>query len=90
MLNEKIANFIIFSNICRNASLNRLNCIQKQNQMLTLFFFLSTYFSSLLTGQEEYDRLRPLSYANAQVFLICFSVVSSVSYDNVLAKVRSK
>ena len=37
-------------------------------------------------GQEEYDRLRPLSYANAQVFLICFSVVSSVSYDNVLAK----
>ena len=39
-------------------------------------------------GQEEYDRLRPLSYANANVFLICFSVVNPVSYENVTAKVR--
>jgi len=37
-------------------------------------------------GQEEYDRLRPLSYANANVFLICFSVVNPVSYENVTAK----
>ncbi len=26
------------------------------------------------SGAEEYDRLRPLSYANAQVFLLIFSV----------------
>jgi len=37
-------------------------------------------------GQEEYDRLRPLSYANANVFLICFSVVSPVSFENVSSK----
>jgi len=37
-------------------------------------------------GQEEYDRLRPLSYANANVFLICFSVVNPVSFENVSAK----
>eukprot|EP01122_Echinamoeba_exundans_P004876 TRINITY_DN1508_c0_g2_i1.p1 TRINITY_DN1508_c0_g2~~TRINITY_DN1508_c0_g2_i1.p1 ORF type:complete len:194 (+),score=57.60 TRINITY_DN1508_c0_g2_i1:33-614(+) len=37
-------------------------------------------------GQEEYDRLRPLSYANANVFLICFSVVNPTSYENVTAK----
>lgn len=37
-------------------------------------------------GQEEYDRLRPLSYANANVFLICFSVTNPVSYENVQAK----
>lgn len=37
-------------------------------------------------GQEEYDRLRPLSYANANVFLICFSVVNPVSFENVLSK----
>ena len=37
-------------------------------------------------GQEEYDRLRPLSYANASVFLICFSVVNAVSFDNITAK----
>jgi len=34
-------------------------------------------------GQEEYDRLRPLSYANANVFLICFAVVNPISYDNI-------
>jgi len=37
-------------------------------------------------GQEEYDRLRPLSYANANVFLLCFSVISPVSFENVSAK----
>eukprot|EP01112_Ceratiomyxa_fruticulosa_P010815 TRINITY_DN2872_c0_g1_i2.p1 TRINITY_DN2872_c0_g1~~TRINITY_DN2872_c0_g1_i2.p1 ORF type:complete len:193 (-),score=23.51 TRINITY_DN2872_c0_g1_i2:210-788(-) len=37
-------------------------------------------------GQEEYDRLRPLSYANANVFLICFSVANPVSFENVSAK----
>eukprot|EP01120_Amphizonella_sp_Union-15-10_P006389 TRINITY_DN2038_c0_g1_i2.p1 TRINITY_DN2038_c0_g1~~TRINITY_DN2038_c0_g1_i2.p1 ORF type:complete len:208 (-),score=34.83 TRINITY_DN2038_c0_g1_i2:82-663(-) len=37
-------------------------------------------------GQEEYDRLRPLSYANANIFLICFSVVNPVSYENISSK----
>jgi len=37
-------------------------------------------------GQEDYDRLRPLSYANANVFLICFSVVNPTSYENVSSK----
>jgi len=37
-------------------------------------------------GQEEYDRLRPLSYANANVFLICFAVVNSISYENITFK----
>lgn len=34
-------------------------------------------------GQEEYDRLRPLSYTQADVFLICFSVVEPVSFQNI-------
>ncbi|XP_008944813.1 PREDICTED: ras-related C3 botulinum toxin substrate 2 isoform X1 [Merops nubicus] len=56
-------------------------------------------------GQEDYDRLRPLSYPQtvghpppsssilppsdmplADVFLICFSLVSPASYENVRAK----
>lgn len=37
-------------------------------------------------GQEDYDRLRPLSYPQTDVFLICFSVVSPSSYENVLTK----
>jgi len=37
-------------------------------------------------GQEDYDRLRPLSYPQTDVFLICFSVVSPASLDNVKNK----
>ena len=39
-------------------------------------------------GQEDYDRLRPLSYPQTDVFLICFAIVSPPSFDNVKAKVR--
>jgi GTPase SAR1 family protein len=38
-------------------------------------------------GQEDYDRLRPLSYPQTDVFLICFSLVSPPSYENVKTKV---
>lgn len=37
-------------------------------------------------GQEDYDRLRPLSYPQTDVFLICFSIVSPPSFDNVTTK----
>ncbi|GAM25692.1 hypothetical protein SAMD00019534_088670 [Acytostelium subglobosum LB1] len=32
-------------------------------------------------GQEEYDRLRPLSYPGADVVLLCFSTISQASYE---------
>ena len=37
-------------------------------------------------GQEDYDRLRPLSYPQTDVFMICFSVISPPSYENVANK----
>lgn len=37
-------------------------------------------------GQEDYDRLRPLSYPQTDLFLVCFSVNSPTSYDNVKTK----
>jgi len=37
-------------------------------------------------GQEDYDRLRPLSYPQTDAFLICFSLTNSHSYENVRAK----
>lgn len=39
-------------------------------------------------AQEDYDRLRPLSYPSTDVFLVCFSVGSPASLGNVSSKVR--
>lgn len=39
-------------------------------------------------GQEEYDRLRPLSYPESDVILIVFSIDFPVSLGNVQDKVR--
>ncbi|KAG1148817.1 hypothetical protein G6F37_003848 [Rhizopus arrhizus] len=37
-------------------------------------------------GQEDYDRLRPLSYPDSNVILICFSIDSPDTLDNVQEK----
>jgi len=37
-------------------------------------------------GQEDYDRLRPLSYPQTDVFLVCFSVIANSSFENVKTK----
>eukprot|EP00123_Amoebidium_parasiticum_P014406 comp22487_c1_seq1/m.33923 comp22487_c1_seq1/g.33923 ORF comp22487_c1_seq1/g.33923 comp22487_c1_seq1/m.33923 type:complete len:195 (-) comp22487_c1_seq1:586-1170(-) len=37
-------------------------------------------------GQEDYDRLRPLSYPKSSVIMICFSVEDPDSYYNVAEK----
>jgi len=37
-------------------------------------------------GQEEYDRLRPLSYPRSDVILLCFSTISQVSFESVKQK----
>ncbi|XP_071109569.1 cdc42 homolog [Haliotis cracherodii] len=37
-------------------------------------------------GKEEYDGVRPLSYPNADIYLVCFSVVSPSSFASVTEK----
>jgi len=37
-------------------------------------------------GQEDYDRMRPISYPGTDVFLVCFSVDSRTSFENVKTK----
>jgi Ras family protein A len=38
-------------------------------------------------GQEEYDRLRPLTYPDTHIVLICFSIAAPETLDNVEKKV---
>jgi cell division control protein 42 len=39
-----------------------------------------------LLGQDDYDRLRPLSYPQTDVFLICFKVTWPISFENIRDK----
>ncbi|KAK8597690.1 hypothetical protein V6N13_095090 [Hibiscus sabdariffa] len=41
-------------------------------------------------GQEDYSRLRPLSYRGADIFVLAFSLISRASYENVLKKIFGK
>jgi Ras family protein A len=38
-------------------------------------------------GQEDYDRLRPLSYPDAHCICVCFCIDSPDSLDDVIEKV---
>lgn len=38
-------------------------------------------------GQEDYNRLRPLSYRGADVFILAFSLISKPSFENIAKKV---
>jgi Ras-related C3 botulinum toxin substrate 1 len=44
-------------------------------------------FGQPFAGQEDYNRLRPLSYRGADVFLLAFSLISKASYENIYKKV---
>jgi len=37
-------------------------------------------------GSDEYNTLRPLSYPGTDVFIICFSIFSPTSFENVIKK----
>lgn len=41
---------------------------------------------TFIAGQEDYDRLRPLSYPDTDVILMCFSVDSPDSLENIPEK----
>jgi len=41
-------------------------------------------------GQEDFDRLRPLSYPGTDIFLICISVTTQLSLTNAKLKWRSE
>jgi GTPase SAR1 family protein len=38
-------------------------------------------------GQDDYAKLRPLGYADADVFLLCYSIADRVTYKSIDLKV---
>ena len=40
-------------------------------------------------GQEEYDRLRPLSYPETDIIFVCFAIDCPNSLENVMDKVNN-
>jgi small GTP-binding protein len=39
-----------------------------------------------MAGQEDYDRLRPLSYPQTDVFMVVFSIINRASFENIRLK----
>ena len=64
-------------------------CFKNTIVYLNLLFDVSLQVELALwdtAGQEDYDRLRPLSYPDTDVILMCFSIDSPDSLDNIPEK----
>ena len=62
---------------------NSVHVMKGSCKMIDPLPLLSLHLSTHTLFQEDYDRLRPLSYPMTDVFLICFSVVNPASFQNV-------
>lgn len=80
-------NFIKLLNNFDFISILACACITIKSQtVMRLLHTLCFSLFSLIIFQEDYDRLRPLSYPQTDVFLVCFSIVNPHSYGNVRVK----
>jgi small GTP-binding protein len=67
----------VFENYCLN--ITELNCIPEfRNKQLNVNLTLCD-----TAGQEDFERLRLLSYNNVDIIIVCFSVVKPESFLNV-------
>lgn len=72
----------VFENYCLN--ITELNCFPEcnsSNRQLNVNLTLCD-----TAGQEDYERLRLLSYNNVDIIIVCFSVVKPESFVNVKEK----
>ena len=66
--------FVSFDSYCQSQCHHLCFQIDKQNVQLALWD---------TAGQEDYDRLRPLSYPDTDVLLLCFAIDNPDSFQNI-------
>lgn len=60
-----------------------MGCVPNRPSFVKMRRQPSTFLRSLRWLLIRYSRLRPLSYPQTDVFLVCFSVVSPPSFENI-------
>ena len=71
---------------CSRAGHGRGNCTHSHAARSPVTYAYRLH--SFHRGQEEYERLRPMSYSKSHVILIAFAIDTPDSLDNVTVKVR--
>lgn len=79
----------VFENYVAEIEVDGKHVIDLYNLRYYVFLFLFLQIELALwdtAGQEDYDRLRPLSYPDTDVILMCFSIDSPDSLENIPEK----
>jgi Ras family protein A len=77
--------FFMFCHFIRTIIFEFHHQFRKQNNKFHSLNFLLLVFKKI--GQEDYAHIRPLSYADAHVFLVCYAIDNRDSFDNLETKV---
>ena len=64
----------------RTISIGLWDTAGQEGKIFIVFFIFKKFFF------KDYDRLRPLSYPDTDVFIVCYSVVNTSSYLNIKSK----
>ncbi|KAK2556379.1 Cell division control protein 42-like protein [Acropora cervicornis] len=72
--------------VLEHCTMQTIKCVVVGDGAVGKTCLLISYTTNKFPSQEDYDRLRPLSYPQTDVFLVCFSVVSPSSFENVKEK----
>ncbi|CAF2477276.1 unnamed protein product [Rotaria sp. Silwood2] len=80
----------IFDNYAVTVNINQepytLNLFDTAGELFERIMDVIDVFLSLILGQEDYDRLRLLSYPQTDIFLVCLNIALPSSFENVRAK----
>ena len=81
--------------LCLCSERKLINCMPSfQSNSLSVFYIIECIMFStklwvlVISGREEYRRVRPMSYTDADIILLCYSIGDPESHNNVATKVN--